>query len=297
MAGQQLDHASDAYDQIAHDLPNETRLGSALITMVEPHPGHERAYNRWYEDDHFYAGVMVGPWTFAGRRWVATRDLQMLRYPEDSPIARPVTAGCYLSLFWFTAGHHDDAVRWGLLTQRDGLRPFPSRGFDERTHIFTAFSRFEFGRVRDEGPMRPEHALDHPFRGLVVEVVEPAPGAERPVLMRWLQEEFIPTQLAGSPVAQCLAFSPDPPTELAGEITRRIVAESGVAPSQPSDDQHRQLLTLLWFLQVDPREWWSVFGRHGTIIESSGAGRLLFAGPFIPTVPGTELYVDELRGP
>ena len=34
--------------------------------MVEPHRGHEVAYNRWYERDHFYAGCMIGAWTIAG---------------------------------------------------------------------------------------------------------------------------------------------------------------------------------------------------------------------------------------
>ena len=51
-------------------------IGSALITMVEPNVGHEHAYNRWYEDDHFYSGAMHGPWTFAGRRWVAPKALR-----------------------------------------------------------------------------------------------------------------------------------------------------------------------------------------------------------------------------
>src|SRR3984957_9098943 len=48
------------------------KLGSMLLTLVEPHRGHEVAYNRWYERDHFYAGCMVGPYNFAGRRFVAT---------------------------------------------------------------------------------------------------------------------------------------------------------------------------------------------------------------------------------
>ena len=61
------------YEEIARQLPNDVRIGGALITMVEPHVGHEHAYNRWYEDDHFYSGAMHGPWTFAGRRWVAPR--------------------------------------------------------------------------------------------------------------------------------------------------------------------------------------------------------------------------------
>ena len=40
--------------------------------MVEPHKGHEVAYNRWYERDHFYAGCQIGAWNLAGTRFVAT---------------------------------------------------------------------------------------------------------------------------------------------------------------------------------------------------------------------------------
>ena len=61
-------------------------LGSILLTLVEPHPGYEIAYNRWYERDHFYAGCLVGPGILAGARWVATREMKALRFPDDSPI-------------------------------------------------------------------------------------------------------------------------------------------------------------------------------------------------------------------
>ena len=47
------------------------RLGAMLFTMIEPHRGHEVAYNRWYERDHLYAGCTVGPYNFAAKRWVA----------------------------------------------------------------------------------------------------------------------------------------------------------------------------------------------------------------------------------
>jgi len=41
-------------------------LGTILFTLVDPHRGHEVAYNRWYERDHFYAATMAGPGVFAG---------------------------------------------------------------------------------------------------------------------------------------------------------------------------------------------------------------------------------------
>ena len=76
------------------------RLGSALFTLVEPHPGHEVAYNRWYERDHFYAGCMVGPWLFAGRRWVATRDQKDLRFGDAPDVFGDLRRGSYLATYW-----------------------------------------------------------------------------------------------------------------------------------------------------------------------------------------------------
>src|SRR5262245_54825490 len=104
------------YAALPDSGPNEVTIGSGLVLLVEPHPGHEREYNRWYEDDHYYAGGMASPWVFAGRRWVATRDLQLLRYPADSPAIQPVTRGCYLTLFWITAGRRDDFQAWAGAT-------------------------------------------------------------------------------------------------------------------------------------------------------------------------------------
>jgi hypothetical protein len=51
-------------------------------------------------------------------------------------------------------------------------------------------------------------------------------------------------------------------------------------------------LTVLWLLECDPMDAWSLF--EG--IEVPGPGRVELMAPFIPTLPGTEMYVDQLRG-
>ena len=91
------------------------KLGSMLFTLVEPHRGHEVAYNRWYERDHFYAGCMIGPYQFAGKRFVATAALKALRDPDSSrpPGAEPQT-GSYLGVYWVLDGYHDDWNRWAV---------------------------------------------------------------------------------------------------------------------------------------------------------------------------------------
>ena len=103
------------YTQLASVGPYDVRIGSALITMVEPHVGHEVAYNRWYEDDHFYAGAMAMPWMFAGRRYVATTDLQALRQPRTgSAVADPIELGKYIAIYWINTGRYAEHLRWSL---------------------------------------------------------------------------------------------------------------------------------------------------------------------------------------
>ncbi len=55
-------------------------------------------------------------------------------------------------------------------------------------------------------------------------------------------------------------------------------------------------LTLLWFLEADPRACWEpYFTGMAEEVGERGLGRVELVAPFIPTVPGTDRYVDELR--
>ncbi|MFD5948193.1 hypothetical protein ACFWAZ_23710 [Streptomyces collinus] len=276
------DTRSELYAELAAVGPYGTHPGHALITMVEPHPGHEYAYNRWYEDDHYYAGAMAMPWMQAGRRWVATRDLQLLRYPEKSAIAQPVTAGCYLSTYWITAGRYDDHMRWTVAVNKRLNRD--ARVYHDRTHVLTAFQNHEATVYRDgaAGP-RDVHALDHPYAGLVLQVVEADTPEQRAPLLQWLRTRHLPKRLAGSPAALVTVFSPTP---LPGDRMTYVKQVEGVDTR----------LTLLWFLQTDPRECWNPgFTGLDAAVTESGLGRVELVAPFIPTVPGTDQYVDRLR--
>jgi hypothetical protein len=268
------------YSVLPAEGPYQVRIGAALITMVDPNPGHEAAYNRWYEDDHFYAGAMAMPWMFAGRRWVATRDLQLLRYPQRSAIAQPVTAGCYLSLYWITDGRYRDHLRWTVATNRRLLQD--GRVFQDRTHVFTAFQEYAGAVYRDgDGGPRDIHALDHPYQGLVMEVVD-GDGADREALVSWLKEEHVGPALADSPAAMCLVFTPMP------------LPPNRMAYVQDVPGGERRV-TLLWFLEDDPRRCWARFAGLGDHVGAAHRGRVELVAPFIPTVPGTERYVDQLR--
>ncbi|ANP55654.1 hypothetical protein J2Z21_005708 [Streptomyces griseochromogenes] len=276
------DTRSELYAELAAVGPYTVPFGHALITMVEPRPGHEYAYNRWYEDDHYYAGAMAMPWMYAGRRWVATRDLQLLRYPEKSAVAQPVTAGCYISTYWITDGRYDDHMKWTVAINRRLNRD--ARVYQDRTHVFTAFQDRETTVYRDgaAGP-RDFHALDHPYAGLVVEVIDADSAEQRARLLEWLGARHLPGRLAGSPAAMVTVFRPTP---LPGDRMTYVKQVEGVDTR----------LTLLWFLETDPRECWEGhFTGLDEQVAEAGLGRVELVAPFIPTVPGTDTYVDRLR--
>jgi hypothetical protein len=275
---EQAETYAGLYAKLAAAGPYGPGVGHALITMVEPHPGHEHGYNRWYEDDHFIAGAMAMPWIFAGRRWVAPRELQLLRHPEKSAVAQPVTAGCYLSLYWLTAGRYEEHMRWTVAINKRLNRD--ARVYRDRTHVFTAFHDHAVTVYRDgAGGPRDIHALSHPYTGLVLEVIDAESAEQRAELLEWLRAKHLPKRLGpGSPAAMVTVFRPTP---LPLDRMSYVKQVEGVDTR----------LTLLWFLQQDPREVWD---EHFIGLDA-GPGRIELVAPFIPTIPGTDTYADQLR--
>jgi len=267
------------YSSLPGEGPYETRLGSALITLVEPHEGHDRAYNRWYEDDHFYSGAMAMPWMFAGRRWVAPRHLQALRYPVGSTIAQPLDAGKYLATYWITDGRYEDHLRWTVATNQ---RLLPDgRIYLDRTHVYTSFQTYTGALYRDARGPRDIHSLDHPFQGLVLEVIDA--HEDRAALDRWLREEHLPARLVGSDAAMTLVFEPIP------------LPEDRMSYVEDVPGLERRL-TLLTFTDAPAAECWEeTFAPTGAAVEAARVGRVQLAAPFLATIPGTDTYVEELR--
>jgi len=269
---------SDEYARLPKEGANDTALGSAFISLVEPHAGYERAYTRWYEDDHFYAGAMTFPWWFAGRRWIATSALRAMRAP--APLS--LDAGWSLATYWITAGRLHDQVRW--LEATVALLRAQGRMFEQRTHVMTGFFELLSSWSAAGHAPRALHALDYPYAGVVLELLDAPCAARRPDLLSWLGARHVPQRLAAGDAAQCLCFAP-----LAwpgdGETSWFDYAEP-----QP------QRLALLWFLLSDPgAKWASTFALHERLLQGGGYGRLEFVGGFIPTLPGSDRYLDELR--
>jgi len=262
------------------------RVGSMLLTLVEPAAGFERAYNRWYERDHYYGGCMVGPWLFAGSRWVATRALKERRWPDDSVIARPIDAGSYLAVYWVERGHHHDHFGdWSIHQVRDLYAS--GRGFSERTHVHTSTFHYVDSLYRDEDPVPVELALDHRYDGLFV-LWWDAAEATGTALHDSLADRHLPGLLdAGSPVESATSWVPSVPD--AGDR-----GDPGAPMDLGSPAGGTDRLVQLLFVAGDPADAVATVRSYTDAVESDGTATLRLAAPFLPTVVGTDTYVDQL---
>jgi hypothetical protein len=270
------DSTPSPYSLLPLEGPFDVAIGCALISLVEPHEGCDLDYNRWYEDEHMPAAFTL-PWKFSGRRWVAPRDLQSLRYPEDSPVAQPLSMGKYLSVYWITPGRYTDHKHWSVSKhKRDAAE---GRYYFNRWHPYLSWPNYSGAVYRDEQGPRDIHALNYPYQGVVLEVLDPTSGRDQ--LTQWLRDDYLPRRISGSPTAMTLLFEPNP-------LCAAEDAEGGRGLER--------FLTLLSFTETPPPDCWvPLFADAGEAVASSGLGRVVLAAPFYPTVPGTNKYVDQLR--
>jgi len=266
--------------------PPETpiQLGAMLFTLVDPNPGFEVAYNRWYERDHFYGGCLVGPWLFAGTRWVATRPYKDLRFPETSTVATPVDTGSFLATYWVEKEHWPEHFAWA---SKEVVKLYEAgRGFEERTHAHTVLYTFQRAHYRDEDPIPVELALDHRFAGLVTIHVDRAEGVKHPAFDEWFESEGSALLLGdGSPVANVSSWRPVIPRTAEGSSSPM---DLGSGPGTPA--RSLQLL----FCEADPATFWDRIIAYGEAINASGLATVALAAPFIPTIIGTDTYTDQL---
>jgi hypothetical protein len=140
----------------------EVPIGTAIVSYIEPHAGHAREFNRWYERDHFPAAVTAGPGVFAHARWVATRKCKELR-PPGTLLGDPAR-GSYLSLAWLL---EDTQPQWDafVVDTMPRLRA-QDRMFAGRDHVHTAVYAPRWEARAREGPPAGM-ALDHGFAGVI----------------------------------------------------------------------------------------------------------------------------------
>ncbi|MED5264943.1 MAG: hypothetical protein VYA88_02235 [Actinomycetota bacterium] len=260
------------------------RAGSMLYTLVDPNKGHEVAYNRWYERDHFYAGCLIGPWLFAGKRWVATRELKDLRFPSDSSVTIPTDRGSYLATYFVLEGKHDEHFKWAA--EQVWNLYANDRGFPERQHAHTVMFNSPWAYYRDENHVPIELSFDHPYKGLGNVFLDRSEGTSEDELRDYLESEALPALLSSeSQVASCVNWKPIPRND---DIDGNAPMDLG----SPTGNEERT--NQMFFLEDDPRNLWDLFHDYANAINESGLASVSLAAPFIPTIVGTDIYTDQL---
>lgn len=255
-------------------------LGTLLFTSIEPHRGHEVDYNRWYENDHFYAGCMVGEYQFAGRRFVATKRLKALREQTPSPMCEDPMSASYLSIYWVLKGFHKPWTKWAV----DTVKELHAQGrmFPERDHIHTALYRHEASLKADERGTSIELALDRDYAGLVVTAGDLTGDATIEQLTEWTDETW-------APAAKAAGWGPD----LIG--TSSMLPLPSDAPDVPIQGRNDTRFLQLHFLTRDPEDSWAEgYANWGAELRESGLATPVWTAPYIPTVMGTDMYTDQL---
>jgi hypothetical protein len=256
-------------------------LGHAIFALVEPHRGHERAWNRWYERDHLIAAGSCAPWTMSIQRWIATRREKALRYPERNPICEPLVRGSFLAGIWIQQGRYEDQQRW--VAEQMGILAANGRNFDQRDVLTTAAYDLLGSALRDADGVPPELALERRYPGIVLVWTERRPGVSLDALHGWLAQELLPGVLEKSPIAQALCFTPKP----------KAAWWPKAAPEVPGVGER---ILVVCFVEEDPAGCFEqCFAGLGAAIDAGGRGRTLLVAPFVPVVPGVDPPVEELR--
>lgn len=257
-------------------------LGHGIFALHDPHRGHEVAFNRFYERDHQFVALFA-PWTMGTRRWVATRALKDLRVgaadASNTPFGVPIDRGSYLTSFFIQQGKLEEQQRWvsdySVSLEADG------RTFQDRDVMTATTYDFVGAADRDADGVPAQLVAQHPYPGLVWTVVERTEDAgldeAREKVLAVVQARF-----AGSPVATTHAFTPLP----------KLPWWPAAAPEVPGVGDR---LVLAHYLECAPTEAWDAhFADLREAIDGCGAARTLLVAPFVPTVPGTDTYTDEL---
>jgi hypothetical protein len=112
-------------------------IGTAIVSYIEPHPGQARAFNEWYERDHFPAAVLAGPGVFAGARFIATSECKAMR---AGTLFGDPQRGTFLAVAWVLPGKQ---AEWDAWVARE-METITAEGrlFPGRDHVHTAVYRF-----------------------------------------------------------------------------------------------------------------------------------------------------------
>jgi hypothetical protein len=256
-------------------------LGHAIFGLVQPHPGHELAWNRYYERDHLIAAGTCAPWTIAVQRWLATGRHRAARYPRENPIAKPFDKGQFSAAIWIQKDRFVEQQTW--VAEQMKVLGEHGRTFEQRDVLTTLGYDYLGGAFRDADGVPPELALDRRYPGLVLAWLQRHPERSLEAFRDDLVGEVLPNLLESSPIAMALCFTPLPKADWWPKA----------APDAPGVGEW---VLVASFVECDPLEIWDDrFARLGELVEAGGLGRTIFVAPFVAIVPGEDPKIEDLR--
>ena len=243
-------------------------IGTAIVSYIEPHEGSERAFNRWYERDHFPGAVLAGPGAYAGARWVATRECKDLRY--DGELFGDPDEGSYLSMAWLLPDAQDDWDGW--------IGPQMKRCSSAKTACskvaITCTPRCTSTAGRRASP------TGRPRRWRSTAVIQ---GLVAIAIVLDLSDEGEGTEADEREIETWSRGLVDQELPVVVALRRERMLASVL---EPWPEPH---VLLLGFVEGDAIDVWE---RVEPLLETCPG--VDFAGPFFATVPGTDLFTDEL---
>jgi hypothetical protein len=224
---------------------------------------------------------MIGPFLFAGSRWVATRELKDLRWPHEEEVAKPWDAGSYVAIYFVEAGHHQDHFADWARPQVNRLYG-QGRGFLERRHIHTVLFDPIGAEYRDDDPVPVELALDARYDGIVLAWLDATAGtaADLHGKLGALSREL----LTGSSIEIVSSWTPS-----AGENEpKNVPMDLGSRAGGP------ERLLQMFFVRGNVTAILPALRRYTDAASAKGWIHTRLVAPFVATKIGTDSFVDEL---
>ncbi len=183
-------------------------IGTAIVSYIEPSPGHARDFNRWYERDHFPSAVLGGPGVLGGARFVATHSCKALR-PADATLFGDPARGSYLGVAFVAPGRQPEWDEW-VVREMETITA-EGRLFPHREHVHTAVYRC----AAAHGDVLAER-----FAGVIaIATTRDAPTVEAPTHVLLELERTIVSSADPPPHLLVLAYCTEDPLRAFSGIT------------------------------------------------------------------------------
>lgn len=257
-------------------------LGSIQASFVDPHRGFEVSYNRNYERFTCLAMVHVGPECYASGRFVARAQEKATRRLRGIDLDK--LEGTLLNVYWME-GDGSKQDEWSAVnTPRLGA--LGKRNFNRE--LLASFNcRSVWSYRRSENGVPAQLALEHHYPGFAMALSVPADGHSTQDLSQAYFADGAPQIMSKvGELATCVGSIP---------YHTRADNRPGLPQGEANPVKLVQLhhLVTFYFLEAPPDVCFdALMDAHEGWLDESGVGAPVWASSFVPTVPGTDTYMD-----